>query len=428
MCGIIGYVGPRPVGPTLLEGLQRLEYRGYDSSGIAILDKNGELIIEKAVGKLSTLISSVEDNCLVGCLGIGHTRWATHGKPTDCNAHPHIDCSGNVAVIHNGIVENYMELKTELLFLGHQFRSQTDTEVLPHLIEHFIRQGADLETALREAIRRIKGAHAIIALSKQEPDRIVGARIGNAGGLVVGYGQNEMYIASDLPAILPYTRDMVFLSSLEMVTLTAGGASYSTVDGNALSKTPQTTPYDMVAAAKGGYKHFMLKEIMEQPEAVTDTIRGRVEFEPPNIYLEDMSFTDKDLQEIKKVIIVACGTSMYAALVAKFMIEDLARIPTEVDYGSEYRYREPIIDPGTLVISVGQSGETVDTLAAMEEAKRQGARQITVCNVVGSQATRVADAVVYLRAGMEIGVAATKTFTTSLTALYLLATYLAKAR
>lgn len=428
MCGIIGYVGKEAAAPILLSGLERLEYRGYDSAGIALLTDQGELAIRKGAGKLNVLVSSLGGELPAGSIGVGHTRWATHGKPTEANAHPHLDCKGEVVVIHNGIVENYVTLKKELIAGGHNFTSQTDTEVLPHLIEWYMAEGDELEMAVRKAIARIEGAHAIIVMSKRDPNRMVAARIGNAGGIVVGYGEGEMYVASDLPAILPYTRTTVFLSSMEMATITSRGASYYTTDGEALEKTPQTVPYDPVAAAKGGYKHFMLKEIIEQPEAVMNTIRGRIDFEAAEVYLEGFPFSVDEIRAIKRVILLGMGSSLHAAMVGRFMMEELARLPAEVDNASEFRYRDPVIDPSTLVVSICQSGETVDTLAAMDEAKTKGCQQVTICNIVGSQATRLAEGVVYIRAGLEIGVCATKTLTTSMTALLLLAAYLGQVR
>ena len=428
MCGIMGYVGARPAGPILIEGLGRLQYRGYDSAGIAVLETNGGLSIHKRVGKLGTLASSMADRWPNGNEGIGHTRWATHGKPSDVNAHPHTDCSGDVVVIHNGIVENYSELKAELAAAGHRFSSETDTEVIPHLIEHHLRQGEELVAALQETISRLGGAHAIVAMSCSEPGTLVTARVGNAGGVVIGYGGGENFLASDLPALLPHTRRVAFLDDREVAKVTATGVSYWGRDGRPMEKAPQEVPYDPVSAAKGQYKHFMLKEIMEQPESILDTIRGRAQFDVPAVHLEDVPLSDEQLARVRRVVLVGMGTSLHSAMIGRHYMERIAGIPAEVDNASEYRYREPIIGPDTLVVSVGQSGETVDTLAAMEEAKRKGAQQITICNVVGSQATRVAEGTVYTRCGLEIGVCSTKTFTASVTALYLLACYLGQAR
>ena len=428
MCGIMGYVGSRPAGPILIDGLRRLEYRGYDSAGIAVLESNGGLSIRKRVGKLEALASYIADRWPNGQEGIGHTRWATHGHPSDVNAHPHADCSGDVVAIHNGIVENYLELKAELTAAGHRFASETDTEVIPHLLEHYLSEGGDMAAALRKTIERLGGAHAIVAMACSEPGTLVAARVGNAGGVVVGYGGGENFLASDLPALLPHTRRVAFLDDREVTRVTAAGVSYWGSDGRPLDKQPQEVPYDTVSAAKGNYKHFMLKEIMEQPESILDTIRGRAQFNPPAVELEDVHLGTRELSKVRRVVLLAMGTSLHAAMVGRHYMERIAALPAEVDNASEYRYREPIIGHDTLVVSVGQSGETVDTLAAMEEARRQGAPQITICNVVGSQASRVAQGVVYTRCGLEIGVCSTKTFTASVTALYLLACYLGQVR
>lgn len=428
MCGIMGYVGHQEAGPILMDGLRRLEYRGYDSAGIAVVGPEGGLTVSKAAGKLSALVSLMNGGFPPGSIGIGHTRWATHGRPSDVNAHPHLDCRGEVVVIHNGIVENYLDLKKELAASGHSFVSQTDTEVIPHLIESYLAQGVGLEEASRRAFGHLEGSQAITVLSTLEPEKIVAARIGYAGGLVIGYGQDEMFVASDLPALLPHTQRVAFLYSGEMAVITAEGASYWSLDGSPMQKSPQHVPYDPVSAAKGGHKHFMFKEIMEQPEAIMDTMRGRLEFEPPAVRLENLPFSKAELGEIKRVAIVACGTSLHAALVGKFMIEQLARIPVEVDYGSEFRYRDPLVGAETLLVAISQSGETVDTLAAMEEARRKGVRQLAICNVMGSQATQLADGVIYTRAGLEVGVAASKTFIAQLTALYLLGVYMGRVR
>jgi len=428
VCGIIGYVGKRPAVPILLEGLRRLEYRGYDSAGLAVLDENGKLCIEKSVGKLATLASGLRGRWPSGSLGIGHTRWATHGRPSGINAHPHLDCQGRVVVIHNGIVENYPALKERLIDQGHTFVSETDTEVIPHLIEHHLQDGSSLEVAVGRAIGQMEGAHAMVVFSLSEPDKLVAARVGNAGGVVVGYGQGEMFLASDVPALLPHTRRVVFLADGEIAAVTSDSVSYLSADGTVLAKEVQTVSYDPLSAARGNYKHFMLKEIAEQPEAILDSIRGRAQFEPPAVILEDMSIPRRRLGQIRRVVLVGMGTSLHAAMVGRHYIEQIARIPAEVDNASEFRYRKPLLAPDTLLISVGQSGETVDTLAAMDEARRQGALQITICNVVGSQATRIADGVVYTRCGLEVGVASTKTFTAAIAALYLLACYLAQER
>jgi glucosamine--fructose-6-phosphate aminotransferase (isomerizing) len=427
MCGIIGYVGEREASPILLDGLARLEYRGYDSVGIAVLTRDGEISIHKRAGKLNGLASTLEDATPSGNQGIGHTRWATHGKPTDQNAHPHTDCTGDVVVIHNGIVENHQELKQQLIESGHEFASETDTEVIPHLIEHHMRQGSDLHAAVEAATRTLSGAHAILAMSRKEPGKLVAARAGNAGGIVVGYGHGENHIASDLPALLPHTRRVVFLEDGETAGVTAGRIDYRKA-GQAIEHAPQAVAYDPVSAAKGSFKHFMQKEIAEQPEAILNTIRGRALFAESRVELEDLRLTEDRVRAIQRIILVGMGTSLHAAMIGRHYIERIAGIPAEVDNASELRYRQPIIGPETLVISLSQSGETVDTLAAMEEAKTKGCLQVAICNVVGSQATRVADGVIYTRCGPEVGVASTKTYTAAICALYMLACYLGQAR
>ena len=428
MCGIVGYVGQRPAAPLLLEGLQRLEYRGYDSSGIAVLSPRGEIAVHKAVGKLSALHASVQGRLPSGTVGIGHTRWATHGKPSVLNAHPHFDCAHELVVIHNGIVENYMALKAELEKSGHAFRSETDTEVVPHLIEAGLRSGLDMASAVRQAAARLQGAHAIMVLGKASPGELVAVRTGNAGGVVVGYGDGEMFVSSDLPALLPHTRKVVYLASREMAVVTRDGARYASLDGAPLAKSPQVLAMDPISAAKGSYKHFMLKEIMEQPTAITDALRGRVDFGRGQVALSELPFTRRDVLALRRVVITGCGTSLHAALGGRYLMESLAGLPAEADCASEWRYRLPYLDAHTLVVSITQSGETADTLAAMEAAGAGGARQVVICNGEGSQATRLAEGTLLLRAGPEIGVASTKTFTSSLTALALLAAYLGQVR
>ena len=427
MCGIVGYIGSKNAADVVLNGLRQLEYRGYDSAGLAVVD-NDHVEMRRAVGKLDNLSAVLFNSPVAGQVGIGHTRWATHGKPSETNAHPHIDCKGEIVVIHNGIVENYLALKRELQLRGHIFNSETDTEVIVHLVEEYAESGKSLEEAVREALQRIKGAHAIVIMSAREPDKIVTARLGYAGGVVIGLGQGEMFVASDMPAILEHTRKMVFLDNREMAVVTQSGLSCSTIDGAIMDKIPQVVSLDPVSAAKGGYKHFMLKEIHEQARSITDVIRTRVELQPPSVYLEDVHLDVEQINRLGKAVIVACGTALHAGLVGKFLIEELARIPVEVDYASEFRYRSPLLDENTLVIAVTQSGETVDTLVSMEAAKRLGASLLGIVNVVGSQASRLADSVIYTHAGPEIGVASTKAFTSQLVALYLLALHLGKAR
>ena len=428
MCGIIGYAGRRPAAPILLEGLARLEYRGYDSSGIAVIGNGGGLSVRKSAGKLSELRQALGNGLPEGSTGLGHTRWATHGAPTPPNAHPHTDCNDEVVVVHNGIVENYLELRRDLVDQGHEFSSQTDSECIPHLIESYLAKGSSLEEAVRAAARRVRGAHAVVAACKSEPGKLVGLRLGNAGGIFVGYGREDIFLASDLPALLPYTQTVSYLAAEELVTVSGGGAAFSDIDGASVEKTTARVPYDHLSAVRGEYKHFMLKEINEQPEAVTNTLRGRARFETSSIVFDEISYSDEEVQDIEKVVLVGMGTSLHAAMVGRMWMESLARIPSEADNSSEFRYRDPVIGPRTLVVSVCQSGETADTLAAMEEASKKGARQITLCNYEGTQTTRIADSTVLIRAGLEIGVAASKTFACSLTALYLLALYLGAKR
>ncbi|MEX2224963.1 MAG: glutamine--fructose-6-phosphate transaminase (isomerizing) [Dehalococcoidia bacterium] len=425
MCGIIGYTGERDAAPLLLDGLQRLEYRGYDSAGIALLD-GGEIHVAKGAGKLSTLRAALEGAYPAGAAGIGHTRWATHGKPTTDNAHPHLDCAGDVVVIHNGIVENYLALRNELS--AHHLRSETDTEVLPHLIERYLDEGDDLLTALRRTIARIDGAHAIVVMSRREPGTLFAARCGNAGGVVVGYGEGEMFVSSDLTALLPETQRVAFLSDGEIACVAASGVRYVSFDGAPIEKQPQVVPFDAVSAAKGAFKHFMLKEIMEQPQCIMDTLRGRAIFDPPGVDLEDVAISDDVLRSVERVMLIGMGTSMHAAMVGRTYFERIACIPSEVDNSSEFRYRDALVDGRTLVVSVAQSGETVDTLEAMSDAGRHGAPQLTVCNTPGAQTTRVADGFVLTRCGPEVAVASTKTLVASITALYLLAIRVGMAR
>ncbi len=428
MCGIVGYVGPRNATPIILDGLKRLEYRGYDSAGLAVVQDDGTIGIRREVGKLVRLVEKVEADPLSGSIGIGHTRWATHGEPCERNAHPHLGPAGDVAVVHNGIIENFRALRDELEAEGRTFASDTDTEVVVHLVEGYLAGGADLETAVRRALERIQGANAFLFLSRRHPDRIVAARLGNAGGLTVGLGEGENFLASDIPAILEHTRRMIFLEDRQMAIVTRDRVRVETLDGKPVAHQVHTIPWDPVAAEKGQYRHFMQKEIYEQARAITDTLRGRADFNEGVVRLEGLTLTPEEARDLKKMFIVACGTSAYAGLVGKFIIEALARVPVEVDYGSEFRYRDPLIDPQTAVLVITQSGETVDTLAAMEEARRKGARLWSIVNVIGSQAHRIADGHILMHAGPEIGVASTKAFTTSLVDLYLLGCYLGELR
>jgi glucosamine--fructose-6-phosphate aminotransferase (isomerizing) len=427
MCGIIGYVGPRPVLPILIEGLRRLEYRGYDSAGVALVG-NGAMDLRRSAGKLSRLedvLVAHPITTLNGQYGVGHTRWATHGRPTEENAHPHRDCHDKIVVVHNGIIENYLELKRELIAEGHKFITETDTEVVAHLIEKESR-GDGLAAATRRALARLRGLFALVILSVDDPETIIGVR--NGPPVVVGLGDKEFFVASDTPAILAHTRDVVFLDDQEMAVITRSGVVFSGFDGTPRTRSSQRITWDPVMAEKAGYKHFMLKEIYEQAWAVRETVLGRASAETGKVHLAEMALDEAALRDIDHVIILACGTSWHSALVGKFLIEELARLPVEVDYGSEYRYRDPIVDKKTLAVVITQSGETADTLAALREAKRKGARSIAICNVVGSMATREADGTVYTHAGPEIGVASTKAFTTQLVALHLLAIHLAQAR
>ncbi len=423
MCGIIGYTGSEPAVPILIEGLKKLEYRGYDSSGVAVL-QGGKLAIRRAVGKLQNLEAVLRSESLSGTVGIGHVRWATHGRPSEENAHPHR--AGSVVVVHNGIIENYGALKKELAADGRIFRSETDTEVIAHLVDSIAAKGMRLEDAVREAAKRLQGAYAIAVIDERSPDVMVGARKGSP--LVVGLGQGEFFLASDIPAILHRTRDVLFLNDDEMAVLSTEGVRLTDLKGAEVNREVTRVMWNPVMAEKGGYRHFMLKEIHEQPRAIMDTIRGRISQETGATHLEEIGIAPELLQAVKKIFIVACGTSWHAGLVGKYMIEEMASIPTEVDIASEFRYRRPLVNGDTLMIAITQSGETADTLAAMREAKARGATVITVCNVVGSTASREADGVVYTHAGPEIGVASTKAFTAQLTALYLFGLFFASLR
>jgi len=424
MCGIIGYIGSKPVVPVLLEGLRRMEYRGYDSAGVAVVSPEG-ITLRRSAGKLANLEQAIRVEPVDGLYGVGHTRWATHGRPTEENAHPHRDCTGRIVVVHNGIIENYLELKKELQSQGHEFKTETDTEIVAHLVEREMRDDG-LENAVRRALTYMRGMFAIVLVSLEDPEKIVAVR--NGPPIVVGLGKDEFFVASDIPAILAHTRDVVFLGDEEMAVITRSGVQFTDYHGRAVSKTTQRVMWDPIAAEKGGHKHFMLKEIYEQPSAARDTILGRVSLDRGQIFLEDLHIADDTLRSLQKVSIIACGTSWHAGLVGKYLIEALAQVPVEVDYGSEYRYRNPIVASNELTVVITQSGETADTLAALREAKRKGAHSIAICNVVGSMATREAEGTVYTHAGPEIGVASTKAFTSQLVALQLLALYMAQVR
>jgi glucosamine--fructose-6-phosphate aminotransferase (isomerizing) len=424
MCGIIGYIGSKPVVPVLIEGLRRMEYRGYDSAGVALVNPTG-IELRRSAGKLANLELAIKAEPVDGLYGVGHTRWATHGRPTEENAHPHRDCTGRIVVVHNGIIENYLELKQELQQQGHVFKTETDTEIVAHLVEREMKTDG-LENAVRRALTHMRGMFAIVLISAEDPEKIVAVR--NGPPIVVGLGQDEFFVASDIPAILSHTRDVVFLGDEEMAVITRTGVEFTDYAGRSVSKTTQRVLWDPIAAEKGGHKHFMLKEIFEQPTAARDTILGRVSIDSGRIFLADLNIPEERLRTLQKVTIIACGTSWHAGLVGKYLLEALAQVPVEVDYGSEYRYRNPIISENELAIVITQSGETADTLAALREAKRKGASSIAICNVVGSMATREADGTVYTHAGPEIGVASTKAFTSQLVALQILALYMAQVR
>ena len=425
MCGIVGYIGGKKVVPILIDGLKRLEYRGYDSAGLAVLEQ-GRMVVHRSVGKIKELENAVWGANLTGTVGLGHTRWATHGRPSEENAHPHTDCSGDLVVVHNGIIENYLALKEKLIAEGHLFRSETDTEVIAHLIEKYLREDPDIERAVRRALNDVTGAYAIGVLWRGDPGRIVGARCQSP--LVVGLGEGDFFFASDIPAILTHTRNVLFLNDGEMVVLTREGVQITTLAGETVQRAVEKVLWSPILAEKGGYKHFMLKEIYEQPRAVRDTIRGRFSEDSGTIFLEGMERLEEHLGEIDKIVLIACGTAWHAGLVGKYMIEELCRVPVEVDYSSEFRYRDPVVGEHTLVLAISQSGETLDTLAGIKEAKARECRTAAICNVVGSSLTREVDGVLYTHAGPEIGVAASKTFTAQLAALYLFALYLGRRR
>jgi glucosamine--fructose-6-phosphate aminotransferase (isomerizing) len=431
MCGIVGYVGKKSVVPIIIEGLRRLEYRGYDSAGIAVAGDGDGLQIRRAEGKLQNLEEVIRQKPLHGSYGIGHTRWATHGRPTEENAHPHRDCTGKIVVVHNGIVENYLSLKKKLIEEGHKFTTETDTEIIAHLIEKYSASPGNgrrplLEEAVRQTVKQLTGVFALAVISTDEPNKIVAAR--NGPPAVIGLGNDEYFVASDVPAILYHTRDIFFLADGDMAVVTSDGVHLSDFDGKPIRRQVQHVTWDPIMAEKGGFKHFMLKEIYEQPRAVRDTTLGRVSQDTGHIFLEEMAITEAEFRSASKINIIACGTSWHAGQAGKFMIETLARVPVEVDYASEWRYRNPIVDPDTITLVISQSGETADTIAAQREAKAKGSKTLAICNVVGSMITREASGTIYTHAGPEIGVASTKAFTGQLTALYIFAMYLAQVR
>jgi glutamine---fructose-6-phosphate transaminase (isomerizing) len=424
MCGIIGYIGSQRVVPILIDGLRRLEYRGYDSAGVAVV-RDGNIDLRRSAGKLARLEEVIATTPIDGEYGIGHTRWATHGRPTEENAHPHRDCTGRIVVVHNGIIENYLDLKGQLQREGHTFVTETDTEIVAHLVEREMKADG-LENAVRRALLYMRGLFALVLISADDPNKIVTVR--NGPPIVVGLGDGEFFVASDIPAILSHTRDVVFLGDEEMAIITPAGVEFTDYSGRGVSKKSTKVAWDPVMAEKAGYKHFMLKEIFEQPWAVKETVLGRASLESGRVFLHEIEIPDQALRAVERIVILACGTSWHAALVAKFLFETLARVPVDVDYGSEYRYRDPIVSKNTLAAVITQSGETADTLAALREAKKKGALSIAICNVVGSMATRETDGTVYTHAGPEIGVASTKAFTTQIVALHLLAMYLGQIK
>ncbi|MBM3943013.1 MAG: glutamine--fructose-6-phosphate transaminase (isomerizing) [SAR202 cluster bacterium] len=433
MCGIVGYVGPRPAWPIVLQGLQRLEYRGYDSAGVAIQDAKGHLHYRRAVGKVTGLAPANSEDFPQGSVGLGHTRWATHGRPSEANAHPHTDCQGRVAVVHNGIVENFMELKAQLLERGHRFTSETDTEVIAHLLEERLDRGASFVQAFQELGGILRGSQAVAAILR-DTRQICAMRLGHAGGVVAAYRDGEAIVGSDLPALMPLlkqggqTVEVGFLESGEMVVVDSKGMAYQDLSGHPLQKELRPVSPEEVLIDKGGYRHFMLKEIMQQPEAVASALRGRVDFQRGRVVLRELPLSLREIRSLRRVLLLGCGTSLHAAQVGRHLIERLAGIPAESESASEFRYRRSFVDPHTLVVAIGQSGETADTVAAMQEARDHGGRLVAICNVEGSQATRVAEGTLHMRCGAEIGVASSKTFIASLVILNLLAVYLGQVR
>lgn len=427
MCGIVGYVGNKQVVRLIIDGLRKLEYRGYDSAGIAVVDEDHNLSLRRAEGKLRNLEEAIRLDPLDGTYGIGHTRWATHGRPTEENAHPHRDQSGNVVVVHNGIIENYLTLKERLQADGHEFRTETDTEVVAHLIGQYVEdEGLKLELAVRKAVKELRGIFALAIISKDEPDTVIAVREGPP--VVIGLGDGEFFVASDVPPILAHTRDVFFLGDREIAVLTKDSVRVTDFDGNIVEPERQRITWDPIMAEKGGFKHFMLKEIFEQPRAVRDTVQGRVSLDTGKVYLDAMDISEEEFRAVSSIKIAACGTSWHAGLAGKYMLEKLARVPVDVDYASEFRYRDPVLSPDDLLIVISQSGETADTIAALREAKAAGCKVLAICNVEGSMITREADGTILTHAGPEIGVASTKAFTSQMVALYLFALYLGDVR
>jgi glucosamine--fructose-6-phosphate aminotransferase (isomerizing) len=426
MCGIVGYVGDKSAVGIIVEGLKRLEYRGYDSAGVAVV-KNGTLEVRRAPGRMKALEAVLRERPVAGSVGIGHTRWATHGRPSEENAHPHTDCDGNLVVVHNGILENYLELKQRLSAEGHHFRSETDTEVLAHLIEHHLKREGRLDRAVKRALAEVTGSYAIGVLCAAAPDRLVAAKQG-AGSVVIGLGRGEMFVASDIPAILSHTRDVVILEDNEVAVITAAGVELSTVEDEPVQREPVRILWDPIMAEKGGYRHFMLKEIYEQPRAIADTFRGRIAPETGTVVLTDVKLDPDTVRAIQRVVFVACGTAYHASLLGRTMVERLAGLPAEVDFASEFRYRDAIVGPDTLIVAVSQSGETADTIGAVKAARLKGCPILAITNVVGSALAREATGVLYMHAGPEIGVASTKAFSTMIVASYLLALWLGRQR
>src|ERR671920_352037 len=426
MCGIVGYVGNKQVVPVILDGLRKLEYRGYDSAGIAVVDEGHHLDIRRAEGKLRNLEEAIRLKPLDGTYGIGHTRWATHGRPTEENAHPHRDCTGRVVVVHNGIIENYLQLKERLRHSDHRFVTETDTEIIAHLIEQHLRQTHSFEEAVRAAVSELRGIFALSIINADEPDTIIAVRQGPP--VVIGLGDREFFVASDIPPILQHTRDVFFLGDGEIAVINRDAVRVTDFEGNSVQPSIQRITWDPIMAEKGGFKHFMLKEIYEQPRSVRDTVQGRISLDTGRVYLDQMDITEEEFKGFDRVMIAACGTSWHAGLAGKYMIEQLARVPVEVDYASEFRYRNPVMSERTLLVVISQSGETADTIAALREAKLLGSKVLAICNVQGSMITRESDGTILTHAGPEIGVASTKAFTSQMIALYLFAMYLGQLR